>query len=52
MGSNDALMKLIKLADEKIRMNNTLIALREVNFEEIKIWQEFWKEADAENRDN
>ncbi len=43
MGSNTAILELIKYVDNKIKINNTLIALREVNFEEIKIWQEFWK---------
>lgn len=47
----NALTELIKYADRQIKINNTLIALKEVNFEEIKIWQEFWKEVYEENSD-
>lgn len=47
----NALTELIKYADRQIKINNTLIALKEVNFEEIKIWQEFWKEVYEESSD-
>lgn len=51
MGSNTAILELVRYVDNQIKINNTLIALKEVNFEEIKIWQEFWKDVYEENSD-
>ena len=51
MESSAAFIKLVKYVDNQIKIKNTLIALKEVNFEEIKIWQEFWKDINEENSD-
>ena len=37
MGSNTAFIKLVKYVDNQIKIKNTLIALKEVNFEAKKI---------------
>lgn len=51
MGSNEAFLKLVRYVNNQIKINNTLIALKKVDFEKIKIWQEFWKDVCAQNRD-
>lgn len=51
MGSNAAFIKFVKYVNNQIKIKNIRIALKEVNFEEIKIWQEFWKDINEENSD-